>query len=113
MNDAFSGKIINGKYTFCKNNQMIGSIDFYLEHNQITITWLNIKDQPELRCKGYGSKMTRMFIEYVIKRMKNVNIIVLIPKMFDGHNRNWLCDFYEKNGFVQESKGYPFYIMKL
>ena len=92
---------------------MIGMIDFYHEYNQITITWLIIKDNTELRYKGYGSKMLKMFIQYIIKNMKNVNMIVLIPKKFDGLNRNWLCDFYEKNGFIQESKGYPFYIMKI
>ena len=119
MNDTFSGKIINNIYTFYKNNQPIGLINFYMEHKQITITWLNIKDQHELRNKGYGSKMLKMFIEYVTKNrnrnmgMKNINLIILIPNMFDGKNRNWLCDFYEKNGFIQEAKDYPFYIMKI
>ena len=88
-------------------------IDFYIEYNQITITWLNIKDDHELRNKGYGSKMLKMFVQYVTKNMKNVNLIVLIPNKFDGMNRNWLCDFYEKNGFIQEAENYPFYIMKI
>jgi hypothetical protein len=123
MNATFSEKIStsngnrngngNSIYTFYKNNQMIGSIDFYLEYNQITISWLTIKDHPELRHKGYGSKMLKMFIQYIIKNMKKINLIVLIPKKFDGKNRNWLCDFYEKNGFIQEAEGYPFYIMKI
>ena len=125
MNAIFSGKIStstststsngngNSIYTFYKNNQMIGMIELYTEYNQITISWLTIKDHPELRCKGYGSKMIQMFIQYIKKNMKKVNLIVLIPKKFDGLNRNWLCDFYEKNGFIQESKGYPFYIMKI
>ena len=115
MNDTFSGKIsiTNKTYTFSKNNQMIGTIDFYIEYDQITITWLNIKEEPELRCKGYGSKMLKIFIQYIKKNMKNVRLIILIPKMFDGNNRNWLCDFYEKNGFIQETEGYPFYIMKI
>jgi ribosomal protein S18 acetylase RimI-like enzyme len=113
MYDTFSGKIINSIYTFYKNNQVIGFVNFYIEYNQVTITWLNIKDQPELKHKGFGSKMLRMFIQYITKNRKNVSMIVLIPNKFDGNNRIWLCDFYEKNGFIQESKGYPFYIMKI
>ena len=42
-----------------------------------------------------------------------VNKIVLIPSKFDGVNKNWLCNFYEKNGFAQERNGFPFYIKKI
>ncbi len=126
MTETFSGKISisypNNIYTFYRNNQPFGTIDFYLEHNQLSIKWLHIKENNEQR-KGYGSRMLKMFIDLIIKNkkrkgkgkctMSTIDTIVLIPNKYDGNNRNWLCDFYEKNGFIQESKGYPFYIMKL
>ena len=111
-------------FNFYKNNEKIGCIDYYIEYTQITIIWLIINQ--ELNGLGYGSRMLSMFINYILKmKMKNKNKknnmnmnqnmnkiskIILIPINFDGKNKNWLCNFYEKNGFTQEKYGYPFYI---
>ena len=108
-------------FNFYRNNKKIGFIDYYIEHTQITIIWLTINE--ELSGLGYGSRMVKMFIDYIIKmkmknkkindmNMNNISKIILIPIKFDGINKNWLCKFYEKNGFIQEEYGYPFYIYK-
>jgi len=106
-------------FNFYKNNEKIGCIDYYIEYTQITIIWLIINE--ELNGLGYGSRMLSMFIDYILKikkknkKINNMDInkiskIILIPIKFDGKNKNWLCNFYEKNGFIQEKYGYPFYI---
>ena len=108
-------------FNFYKNNEKIGCIDYYIEYTQITIIWLIINE--ELNGLGYGSRMLTMFIDYILKikkknkkinnmDMNKISKIILIPINFDGKNKNWLCNFYEKNGFTQEKYGYPFYIHK-
>ncbi len=108
-------------FNFYRNNQKIGCIDYYIEYTQITIIWLIINE--ELNGLGYGSRMLSMFIDYILKikkknkkinnmDMNKISKIILIPIKFDGKNKNWLCNFYEKNGFTQEKYGYPFYIHK-
>ena len=108
-------------FNFYKNNEKIGCIDYYIEYTQITIIWLIINQ--ELNGLGYGSRMLSMFIDYILKTknknkkinnmdMNKISKIILIPINFDGKNKNWLCNFYEKNGFTQEKYGYPFYIHK-
>jgi RimJ/RimL family protein N-acetyltransferase len=100
------------QFNFLMSNQQIGYIRYYIEYNQITIIWLCIL-LAENRNKGYGSEMIRMFIKYVKKSIKKIDNIVLIPDKFDGINKNILCNFYEKNGFIQEAKDKPFYIFNL
>ncbi len=106
------------KFNFYKNNDMIGFIDYYNEYMQIVISMVyinqdNEKDDIQYRRKGYGSLMIQTFINYITKTFKIVNKIILIPSKFDGVNKNWLCKFYEKNGFVQERNGFPFYIKEV
>jgi hypothetical protein len=98
----------NCKFILVKNKEHIGSIDFHIECNQITICWLCINLDIQ-RC-GYGSKMIKMFEEYISKNHQSINTIVLIPEYFNGVDKNSLCIFYEKNGYIQESIGYPYYI---
>ena len=105
-------------FNFYKNGQDIGFIDYYDEYTQIVISMVYINqdsdtDNIQYRRKGYGSLMINNFINYVKKTYDMVNKIVLIPSKFDGVNKNWLCNFYEKNGFVQERNGFPFYIKKI
>ena len=96
------------QFNFFISNQHIGYIKYYIEYNQITIIWLCILLE-ENRNKGYGSDMIKMFIKKIKKNMKNIRSIVLIPDKFDGINKNILCNFYEKNGFVQEVECKPVY----
>jgi len=108
-------------FNFYKNEEKIGFIDYYNEYTQIAISmvYINQDDNTDdnnviiYRRKGYGSKMIKMFIEYIKKSFDMVNKIVLLPSKFDGVSKNWLCYFYEKNGFSQERNGFPFYIKKL
>ena len=124
MDDSsFTFKIIKNittqsTFNFYKNGQPIGFIDYYYEYTQIVISMVYINqdnddDNIQYRRKGYGSIMIKNFINYVKKTFDMVNKIVLIPSKFDGVNKNWLCNFYEKNGFVQERNGFPFYIKKI
>jgi hypothetical protein len=89
----------------------IGFVRFCIEYSQITICLLFIYEK--YRCQGYGSKSLYLFEKYILENYKMVKDIVLIPEHFNGHDKNGLCLFYEKNGFVQESKGLPVYIKNL
>jgi hypothetical protein len=60
--------------------------------------------------KGYGTKMLAMFQEYIMTTQPFVKALVLIPEHFDGINKNNLCTFYEKSGFVHERPSFPTYI---
>ncbi len=123
ISELFTYKITkknNTQYTFnfYKNEENIGFIDYYDEYTQIVISMVYInpdleKENIQYRRKGYGSKMINFFIDYVKKSLDMVNKIVLIPSKFDGVSKNWLCYFYEKNGFTQERNGFPFYIKKI
>ena len=123
---SFTYKIAKKTYTqstfnFYKNEENIGFIDYYNEYTQIIISMVyinpdNDKDDNNViqyRRKGFGSLMIKFFIDYVKKSFDMVNKIVLMPSKFDGVSKNWLCYFYEKNGFTQERNGFPFYIKKL
>jgi hypothetical protein len=109
----------NYKFNFYKNNENIGNIIYYIEYNQITIGWLSILESgltnPSVSYhrKGYGTFMLKIFEKYVLNKYPQISKFVLIPKYFDGINKNYLCYFYEKSGFIQESTGYPFYIKNL
>jgi uncharacterized protein YfkK (UPF0435 family) len=125
MNETFTFKINKNKntnlqstYEFYKNEEHIGFIDYYDEYTQIVISMVyinqdNVDANIQYRRLGYGSLMIHKFIDYIKKKYDMVNKIVLIPSKFDGVNKNWLCNFYEKNGFVQERNGFPFYIKKI
>ncbi len=115
MKATFSYNITNtspAQFNFFINKRKLGYIKYYIECNQITIIWLCILLE-ENHNKGYGSLMIKMFIEYVSKKINQIKDIVLIPYKFDGKNKNILCIFYEKNGFIQEIKGKPFYIFSI
>jgi hypothetical protein len=117
MKDVLSYKITNTgpvQFNFFINHQNIGYIRYYIEYNQITIIWLCILLEQNHN-KGYGSLMLKMFIEYLNKnkKMNQIINIVLIPDKFDGHHKNILCKFYEKNGFIQEIEEKPFYVFNL
>ncbi len=117
MKDVLSYNITNTQplqFNFFINNTNIGYIRYYIEYNQITIIWLCILSQQNHN-KGYGSLMIKLFIEYLKKnkKMHKIKSIVLIPDKFDGYQKNILCLFYEKNGFIQEIEGKPFYIFNL
>ena len=105
------------KFIFYKNQKIIGGIDFYIDYNQITIMWLYIipDDFSENinRRRGYGTRMLKMFEEYIIKNHNRITEITLIPQYFNGTNKNYLCTFYEKSNYIQEKPGLPCYIKKL
>jgi hypothetical protein len=125
MNDSFTFtyKITKNndtqlKFNFYQNNQPIGFIDYYIEYTQVVISMVYINQDDDnnninYRRQGYGSLLLKTFVDYIKKTFDMVNKIVLIPSKFDGVTKNWLCRFYEKNGFSQERNGFPFYIKKL
>jgi hypothetical protein len=122
MNDIFTYTLNDNKsknncrFNFYKNNSFFGMIQFHIEYNSIIIGWLCISPGINLtppsinHRKGYGTKMLQMFQEYILKNHQDIKYITLIPEKFDGNNKNILCNFYEKNGFIQESVGKPTYI---
>ncbi len=121
MKDVLSYNITNSEpsqFNFFINQKNIGYIRYYIEYNQITIIWLCILSEQNHN-KGYGSLMIKLFLDYLNKNInKNKNMhkiksVVLIPDKFDGYHKNILCFFYEKNGFIQEINGKPFYIFNL
>ncbi len=99
------------KHETKKHNTNIGFIRFHIEYSQIIISLLFIFE--EYRNKGFGSKVLNIFEKYIYKKYKSVKDIVLIPEYFNGIEKNRLCLFYEKNGFIQESKGLPTYIKSI
>lgn len=94
-----------------KNKIKIGFIRFHIEYSQIIISLVFIYE--EHRNKGFGSQVLNTFDKYILQKYKLVNEIVLIPEYFNGIEKNRLCLFYEKNGFIQESKGLPTYIKNI
>jgi ribosomal protein S18 acetylase RimI-like enzyme len=84
----------------------IGEIMFNVDYNEINIGWLTIFSD---RRKGYGTKMMAEFEKYVTRGVPMVRSIVLIPKDFNGTDKNYLCSFYEKIGYTQERIGHPAY----
>jgi hypothetical protein len=115
---GFSYKIETGTgfnnctFNFYLAKVHIGKIIFHISYTEISIAWLTIFSNDSHR-KGYGTKMLQYFEKYVVKTNPLVKSLVLVPKDFDGNNKNYLCTFYEKSGFVQELKGHPSYIKKL
>jgi GNAT superfamily N-acetyltransferase len=93
------------------NKILIGFVRFHIEYSQIIISLLFIYE--EYRGKGFGTKVLDTFEKYISKKHKSIKDLVLIPEYFNGIEKNGLCLFYEKNGFIQESKGLPVYIKKL
>lgn len=122
MTDIFTYNIMNNnnknncKFNFYKNNDFFGMILFHIEHNSLIIAWLCISPGINLtppsinHRKGYGTKMFRMFEQYILDTYPEIKYFTLIPEKFDGVNKNTLCYFYEKNGFIQELEGNPTYI---
>ena len=102
-------------FDFYLNNDAIGIINFHIDYSQATIGWLCIKPtiKPNILIskhrKGYGTKMLKLFEEYIKNNHRYVKKILLIPEYFDGKNKNGLCAFYEKSGFNQETYGLPCY----
>jgi len=109
----------NCKFNFYKNNEYFGMILFHIEYNSIVIAWLCISPGINLtppsinHRKGYGTKMLKMFEEYILENYQNIKYITLIPEKFDGITKNPLCIFYEKNGFIQECVNNPTYIKQI
>ena len=89
----------------------IGFIRFHIEYSQIIISLLFIYE--EYRGKGLGTKVLEIFEKYILQNHKTIKDLVLIPEYFNGIEKNGLCLFYEKNGFIQESKGLPVYIKNI
>jgi GNAT superfamily N-acetyltransferase len=102
----------NCTFNFYLDKIHIGKIIFHISYTEIIIAWLTIFSTDSHR-KGYGTKMLQYFEKYAVKTNPSVKSLVLVPKDFDGKNKNYLCTFYEKSGFVQEVKGHPSYIKKL
>jgi GNAT superfamily N-acetyltransferase len=100
----------NCRFNYYKDKVAIGEIIFNIDYNEINICWITIFTH---RGKGYGTKMLAEFKKYVLHKMPIVKTLVLIPKDFNGTNKNNLCNFYEKNGFIQEYNGHPTYICKI
>ncbi len=98
----------NKKY---HNKTPIGFIRFHIEYSQIIISLVFIYE--EYRGKGFGTKVLETFEKYISKNHKSIKDLVLIPEYFNGIEKNGLCLFYEKNGFIQESKGLPVYIKNI
>ncbi len=94
-----------------ENKISIGFIRFHVEYSQIIISLIFIYE--EYRGQGFGTKVLDVFEKYISRMYKSVKDIVLIPEYFNGFEKNRLCIFYEKNGFIQESKGLPVYKKKL
>ncbi len=122
MDDIFTYNVMinnnknNCKFNFYKNNEYFGMILFHIEHTSIVIGWLCISPGINLtppsinHRKGYGTKMIQIFEKYVLENHPYIKYFTLIPEKFDGINKNILCNFYEKNGFIQEILGLPTYI---
>jgi hypothetical protein len=100
----------NCLFNFYLDRVKIGHIIFHITYHEISIGWVTIIGEYR---KGYGSKMMELFEKYVTKFQSSVTKIVLIPKGFDGNDKNYLCTFYEKNGYTQEKLGKPFYIKNI
>lgn len=103
----------NCKFNFYLDKVHLGQIIFHITYHEASIGWLTIFDRNESgenRRKGYGTKMLLAFERYINRYQSSVTKIVLIPKGFDGQSKNYLCTFYEKSGYIQETDGQPFYI---
>lgn len=106
----------NCKFKFYLEQVHVGQIIFHITYHEASIGWLTIFDtngSEEYRRKGYGTKMLLAFEKYINRCQSSVTKIVLIPKGFDGQSKNYLCTFYEKSGYIQETDGQPFYIKRI